>query len=88
MYCLPRFYISKISRDLHLYNAYKGNSFDIKWHLLRDCLYLHVLSCTTLANTLINHPSKMNVYIALQNKNGISSLTIIEEKKTTNNALW
>jgi hypothetical protein len=50
VYCLPQFYIFNIqtSRDLHVWSVYMGSSFGIKWHLLRDCLYLHVSSCTTI----------------------------------------
>jgi hypothetical protein len=34
--------------DLHIYSAYRGTSLEMKWLLLRDCLYLHVLSRTTI----------------------------------------
>jgi hypothetical protein len=44
-FMFPKF---QSSRDLHLYNALRGNRFNIKWRLLRDCLYLHVLSHTTI----------------------------------------
>jgi hypothetical protein len=30
---------------------------------------------------LVSHPTKMNIYITLQNKNGFTCLTIIEKKR-------
>jgi hypothetical protein len=35
---------------------------------------------------LVSHPTKANMYFALQNENGVSCLTLIENK-TTDNAL-
>jgi hypothetical protein len=42
--------------------------FDIKCSLLRDCLYLHVLSCSTIAIRRSAIQLRWVKYIALQNK--------------------
>jgi hypothetical protein len=62
----------QISHNLELYSAYRGNSFDIKWHLL----VLHVLQPLS-----VGQPVKTNMYTALQNENGVSCLTILENKR-------
>jgi hypothetical protein len=63
-----------------------------KLHPLRDCLYLHfVMYCCF--HLLVSHPTKTNniilylllllynIYIALQYENGVSFLTVIENKR-------
>jgi hypothetical protein len=37
---------------------------------------------------LVSHPAKKNMYIALQNENGISVLTIIVNERTDNATWW
>jgi hypothetical protein len=32
----------------------------------------------------VSHPTKMNIYIALQNENGVSCLKVIENKRIDN----
>jgi len=43
--------------------------------------------CHVLLLPSVSQPSKMNMHIALQKENGVSSLTIIESKRTTYNDL-
>jgi hypothetical protein len=47
---------------------------------------LLVSTCSVMyyyRHPLVSHPTKMNIYIALQNENGVSCLTIIENKQLT-----
>jgi hypothetical protein len=41
-------------------------------------MFCHVL---LLLHLLVSHPTKTNIHIALQNKNGVSCLTITENKR-------
>jgi hypothetical protein len=52
----------------------------MKWHLLRDFLYLRFVMYYS-HHPLVNHSTKMNIYIASQSENGISCLTVIENKR-------
>jgi hypothetical protein len=74
----PKF---QMSHDTCFQSAYRGNSFDIKWHPLRDCFHLHVLSRTYIAICWVSHPTKTNMYIVIQNENGL----IVIENKTIDN---
>jgi hypothetical protein len=74
------FLIYQTSRNLYLYSAYRGNIFDIKWHLLRDCLYLHVFSRTTIAIRWSVIQLKQICILLYTTKNGIYSLKITTNK--------
>jgi hypothetical protein len=43
-----RFWNFTFPCNLHLYSPHRRNISDIKWRLLSDCLYMHVLSHTTV----------------------------------------
>jgi hypothetical protein len=82
MYYLPWFYVSEISDfpDLRLENLQREQF----WHKMVSAKRLFLATCFVTyicCQLFVTHPTKTNVYIALQNESGVSCLTVMENKR-------
>jgi hypothetical protein len=83
LHSLPRFYVSKISNSPQFtyLECLQREQF---WHKMVSAERSPVSTCFVTYYyhcLLVSHPTKMNMYTALQNKNGVSWLIIIVNKR-------
>jgi hypothetical protein len=79
-HCLPWFYVSEISNLPPFTALIEGTIL----HKLESVERLLVSTCFAMyyyRHFLASHPTKTNMYSALQNNNGVSCLTIIVNKR-------
>jgi hypothetical protein len=74
MYCVPQFYVSEIS-NFPRFMSLERLQMEQFWHIMAPTEKLVVSTYFVTYyyhHPLVSHPSKMNMYIALQNKNCVS----------------